>query len=357
MALAFHRTIAALLILDDVFPLGPHPLDLTPAPHVRPFSVVEGDLYVPAIGRRHPGIILVNGAVVEGRKYPALVGAATALARAGYAVLVPELGEIRSLRVGGDAVRDLVVSIRGLQAQPEVSRGPVGLFGFSLGGSLALLAAEDPEVSSSIAFVADLGGYYRLADIIQAATTRTVPGARAAVTLDPLVVYTAVKSVIQLLDPGPDRDRLADALASGTAPDWLRPFDGIDPSRLDPPDRALLTLIENRDPARVDGLFQALDPPLRHAIEALSPSSHPDQIQAPVWALHDVNDPFIPSQESQALASDPRLHGRVHLILTSLLKHTEFLDLPRLTPANAVGVYAPNLARIERFVEEPLARL
>jgi hypothetical protein len=55
--------VAAFLMLDDVLPLGPHPLELVPAPRERSVERLEADLYAPAWGSRHPGVILVNGAV------------------------------------------------------------------------------------------------------------------------------------------------------------------------------------------------------------------------------------------------------------------------------------------------------
>ncbi len=345
-----------MLILDDVLPLGPHPLDLVPAPQVRSVQGIEADLYVPAWGGRHPGIILVNGVVEEGRKYPALVGAAGALARGGYTVLVPELGGQRSLRFRPESVDDLVAAIAAMQRQPEVRSGPVGLYGFSLGGSVALLAAEDPRTRGMIAFVGDLGGYYRLTDIVRAATTGSVPDGER-VSLDPVVVYAAITSVIDLIPPGPDQILLQQTLKRGTQEDWLAPFAALQPQQLSPPAQRLLALVQNRDGSRVDALLDALDPSLLTTLDALSPAAHLERLSAPVWALHDRHDPFVPSVESRLLAQDPRGHGQVRLLETTLLTHTEFLDLPKFTPKSALDVYIPNLLRLERFLEEPLARL
>ncbi len=356
-AAGFRRTLAAILILDDVLPLGPHPLEVVPAPRERSVDGLEADLYAPAWGRRHPGLILVNGAVAEGRKYPPLVGAARAVARAGYAVLVPELGDVRALVVSPASVEDLVKSIGVFRGQPEVSPGPIGLYGFSLGGSLALLAAEDPRTSGQLAFVADLGGYYRLSDMIRAATTQTLPGVSGVVRVDPLVSFIAINSVIQLMSPGADRVLLTETLRRATVEDPLAAFAALRPDQLTPVGRPVLALIQNRDGARADALILRVDPLIRQTIDALSPATHLERIGVPVWVLHDENDPFVPSQESRLLAQDPRGHGQIRLSMTMLLKHTEFLDLPALTPRTALTLYLPNLLRLERFVEEPLATL
>lgn len=125
----------------------------------------EADLYSPAHGRASPGIVILLGAVLEGRRYPPLVGLAEAVARAGYAVLVPELGRLRELVLDRAAVADAEAAVRLLRAQPEVRPGPVGLYGFSVGASVALLAAAEDR-DGAIAFVAGLGAYLSLPELV-----------------------------------------------------------------------------------------------------------------------------------------------------------------------------------------------
>ena len=57
----------------------------------------EGDLYLPASQAR-AAMVLVPGAAVLGRDEPRLQALARSLARAGFAVLVPELPEVRRSR-------------------------------------------------------------------------------------------------------------------------------------------------------------------------------------------------------------------------------------------------------------------
>ena len=56
----------------------------------------EGDLYMPA-GQVRAAMVLVPGAAVLGRDEPRLKALARTFARAGFAVLVPELPEVRRL--------------------------------------------------------------------------------------------------------------------------------------------------------------------------------------------------------------------------------------------------------------------
>jgi pimeloyl-ACP methyl ester carboxylesterase len=352
---AMRRSLLAVLVLNGVFPVGPHPLDLVPPPSVRSISGMEADLYSPVWGGPHPALIIVNGAVDQGRKYPPLVGAAKALARAGYTVLVPELGKLREYIVGPEIVEDLVRSISLMHQQPEVTAGPVGLYGFSIGGSFALLAAEDSRAASSIAFVGDIGGYYRLTDMVQAVTTETIPNTARRVLLNRIVAFTLLNSLIEWLPPGPDRELLHDTLRRSQSTSPVAAFDNLKPEQLSDFGRPVLALIQNRDGTRVLPLVAALPPALQQLLK-LSPESHLERIRARVWVLHDENDPFVPVEEARWLAEDPRLRGTVELSTTTLLKHTEF-DLSKLTTDRLFGTYVPSLMRMERFVEETLAEL
>lgn len=353
--LVFGRSLQALLVLDAVFPLGPHPLDLLPAPTVRSVAGMEADLYVPAGGGAHPGLLIVNGAVYQGRRYGPLVGAAQAFARAGYTVMVPELGRLRQYVVGPEVVRDTVRAILLLRRQPEVRPGPIGMYGFSVGGSFALLAAEDPRVAGDVAFVGDIAGYNRLPDMVQAVTTGSLPGVGRRVSLDHIVAYTVLESLIAALPPGPDRDLLQQTLDRAPSEHPLKPFDGLSPGRLSLDDRPVLALIQNRDPGRVPALI-AEQPRSVQPLLQVSPALHLERIRAKVWVLHDENDPYVPVEESRELAADPRLRGRVDLSITTILRHTEF-DITKLTPGDLLGTYIPNLHLLERFIAQTLGRL
>ena len=105
------------------------------------------ELWLPAWAsaeRPAGAILLVFGVNNLGRNHPAIVRVADALARTGVAVLVPDSRTLLEGRLEVAEIDGVVEAFQTLAARPEVDRERVGIVGFSVGGSLALLAAGDP---------------------------------------------------------------------------------------------------------------------------------------------------------------------------------------------------------------------
>jgi hypothetical protein len=98
----------AALIMLDVAAGGVPTLwqDITPPPTTYPkrWADGEGDLYMPG-GKVRAALVLVPGAAVLGRDEPRLQAFARTFVRAGFAVLEPELPEVRQLRLSRGAAR------------------------------------------------------------------------------------------------------------------------------------------------------------------------------------------------------------------------------------------------------------
>jgi dienelactone hydrolase len=363
--LAFAGWLGAAALLLDILPGAPRPLQWTTGAPIEETIQFEGggqqivaDRYRPAGGGRHSGLIFAYGALREGRSYAPLVALGRSLARAGYTVLNPDLPDLPNEALTRASLEGLVAAIQ-LQARDPRGRGDrVGLFGFSLGGSLALVAAADPRVADQVAVVVDVGGYYRFQDMVQALTTGTVPDDHEQpipFSIDPLAAQVALNSMVRLLAPDDQRVLLVALLAHPDAPQEA--LTAVDRRRLSPVGAGVLDLVLNRDPARVGVLYGALDPGLRATIEeTMAPAAHPERIRAQVWALHDQNDPFVPSQQTRRLAQDARLRERAHVTFSTLLEHAELRARP-LTPVNLWSVYLPNGWSLLRYVHGALAAL
>lgn len=337
--------LAAAFVLAQMLPLGMRRLKRLGHVDVRAVEGIEADLYVPRSGRPFPGLVLLLGALLEGRDYGPLRELAAAIARAGYAVLVPELGRLRQLELGQEAVRDALRALEVLRRQPEVSSGPVGVYGFSAGAAVGLLAAAADQ-RQEIAFVAALGGYIWLDDLIAQVTTSS--------QIERTTVYAVVNSMIELLPPNAGKERLRSALRSA-GDDVLRAFDELPAAGSGPAADAVLALIRNRDPIAVPGLLDRLDPAQREALDELSAGARLDRIQAPVWVLHDRNDPYIPVEQALRLRADPRAE-HFHILITSALEHVEL----RSASSSVLGrawVYLRNLPALLAFAGEPLELL
>ena len=280
----------------------------------------EGDLYVPPGGAR-AGLLLVPGAAETGKDDPRLVIFARALADHGFLVLVPDLAGPRSLRVGSADIGDIAAAARHLLSLPH-GAGPVGIAAISYGVGPALLAALEPDLRSRIGFFISLGGYYDATSVLTFFTTgywRPAPGAPWQLGRPNrygkwvFVLANAVR-----LDSAPDRERL-ERIARAKLADLDADTSGLERA-LGPEGRAVMALLDNRDPARVPRLIADLPARIQAEIAALDLSTKDlAPLRAQVLLIHGRDDAIVPYSESVALAK--ALGPRAHLFLLDRLPH------------------------------------
>jgi len=326
-----HVAPASLYLLASVLPgvpLGPVNAALgQPSVQSITFAGAEGtiaaDLYVPPGSGPHPAILIVNGALAEGRKYPALAQFATALARSGYTALVPDYPDLLHEELTPASREDVELTLRRLSALPSVQPGHVELVGFCVGGTLGLLAAEDPQ-TPPLRAVVDLAGYVSSTDMIQLITTNTYEagGKLLAYAADPWVVAAVARSLVAGLPVANDRAVFAPLLGDPPPDHYVAPnWSTLPPARLSGGGQALLALLLNRDPAMVPALIAALPSPMPEQLSALSPETRLDHLRFPVYVVADRSDTYVPNAQSVKL--EERQPSLVHLSYVSLLAHVE----------------------------------
>ncbi|MGI8940476.1 MAG: alpha/beta hydrolase family protein [Actinomycetota bacterium] len=273
---------------------------------MEPAPGVVGDLYEG--GSDAPLLLFVPGATLDGRDDARVIEAATALAGAGRRVFVPELDLYERTFRARDVER-LVASISALSSDDE----RIGVVGFSYGGSLALLAAQDPTTHGRIAYLATFGAYFDLLHLLQGVTTGstildgeavifpTVPEARDILT-DATVLLAS--------------DRFADEVAGA--------LDGDDSDDLSEGADAIVELLSNRDPRRTEELAGNLPGRFRATLDRFSPATAIEQLDAPLFILQSKKDAATPWTEAVLLersVKDSRL---------VLLNHFSHVDPPGL---------------------------
>lgn len=278
----------------------------------------NADIYLSATGVR-AGIVLIPGVVPDGKDDRRLVELAYTLARMNFAVLVPDLESLRHYRVRKKNVREVADAFRYLVSRPEwTPQGHAGIAGFSYGAGPVLLAAVEPDIREQVRFVITLGGYYDLRSIVTFFTTGYY---REDTDSDwqyhepnPYIKWVFTLSNSDLLDSPADRAVLRE-LAS-RFPDDSGDTDGFPLGGLEPDGRALLELLVNRDPERVDALIDRLSPRIRGELNGLNPAVHDlSKLEARVILLHGRSDTMIPYTESVALERIlPREQVRLFLI-------------------------------------------
>lgn len=207
----------------------------------------------------HTGAVVVPGLELD-LSDPVIGRAFDALAGLGLALLVPPAGSIalgredpglaaEEILIGeSDPTDVLVASFEHLQGMGYVRDRRVGFMGFSVGASLAAIAAADPRINERVAFLHWFGGFNSAFDASAALVTGRV-------------------------------------WVDGRPVPW-----SPNPWAVDRVERALWVMSPDT-PVVPESLGTAL--------ERLSPRAYVRELRAPTFVLHDVGDGFIHYGESR----------------------------------------------------------
>ena len=294
-----------------------------------------------------PAVMFVNGATPDGRAHPGVRRFAASLARAGYIVFVPDLPGVAAGELSLPTLAASVECAATAADSAETRNGRVALVGVSVGGTLALLTAATPELSTRISVVACIAPFTDLEKVVMLATTGVYPGpdGRSPYPVAPELPVGVARSLVGSLDPTPDARDLGRALErlDPTSPDPLSRLRNAPSSSLGPDAAATQALLVNRDPERFDGLFAGLPDDLRQVVASLSPLRSAAGLSAPVEIATAPHDKYFPLAESLALQ---REIAGVRITVTTALAHAE----PRPTAGNVA-----DFARLEGFIARSLA--
>lgn len=323
------RVVDSALVLGDIA-AGEAPSRLkrtTPAPKRRSvfYRMADrryaADIYRPG----EPGVaalVLVPGVARAGKDDKRLVALANTLARARFTVLVPDIENLRALKVKSSDVRGVADAVRHLSAMQD-SR--VGIAAISYAAGPAILAALQDDIRCRVGFVFTIGGYYDRLSILTYLTTeyyRERPGEPwRKGRRNPYGMWVSVLSYADFLSDPADRDALGEIVERK-----LRNYDadaGDLVARLGPEGRSVYALVANRDPDDVPRLVAALPDAVRRELAALDLKGRDfSRLAARLILVHGRDDPVIPHSESRALAAAVP-EGRAALYLADSLAHVD----------------------------------
>ena len=278
---------AVALFADAVVRLPVRPLAwVTDDPSAQPLVWAEGGrglLTIPGGDAPAPAIVLVLGADPAPSDDPRVERLTDALARVGFAVLLTQSDELNAKRVLPAEPRRLAGAFEALGAHPRVDADRVGFVGLSAGGSLAIVAASDPRVADRVAFVVAIGPYYDAASLVASALAqrhRLPDGSEEAWEPHDTTIEVVRETVLAILPGG----SVIDGDLAG-------------------------------DLGRAEASIDSLPPASRAMLEAVSPRYAVAGLRAPLYLLHDRDDPFVPWTESEALAAaaEPAVYHRIDL--------------------------------------------
>lgn len=262
-------------------------------------------------------IVVIPGVVPLGKDDPRLVAFVTTLARAGFAVLVPEIAGFRKLRVRPSDAREVADAFAYLAGRPELAPGGrAGLFAFSYAVGPALLAALEEDIRERVRFVVGLGGYHNIERAMRFFTTGWFEhaGAWRRITPDETGRMVLVYASLDYLASAGDGERFERMVA-------LRgrdPGADLEPlaAGLSEQGRAVYALAVNDDPARFPERLAGLPEALRADLARLNLARHDlKPLRARLYLVHGRNDNLIPWPETLALAAAaPEGQSEVFLI-------------------------------------------
>ncbi len=349
--------VQTAVLLPNLLDAGPKPLNVfseaprrASVPYRTPAAGAEPDLaelWLPSwasIERPAGAMLLVFGVNNLGRNHPAIERVADGLARTGVAVLVPDSRTLLEGRLEVGEIDGVVRAFGLLAARPEVDPERMGIVGFSVGGSLAMLAAGDPRISSRVRWVNAFGAFADAATYLASVSVHAylgTDGEPVAWTPTPLAREVYLQFMLDQVDDADDRRALEDAFGARIlAGERARPDEAIREMLETDAARTVLDLFTAPSMEAALASIEELPADSLRFIDAISPARHLDGLTADVHLMHETEDHHVPFVESRSLASV--------LEPTGLLReHTEFRLFDHVQPDDLdLIAAAPELVKL-----------
>ena len=288
-----------------------------------PSGPIDADLYHGG----GPTVLALPGMGLRGYRDPRMGTLARRLAATGLEVVVPCIREIEDLEIHPAAIErmaDLMV------AAAARAGGPVGGFGISFAGSLALVAATRPRAAGAVSTLCLLGSF----DEADAA----LRFAMVAPNADPYARLVLLRQHLPRFAPGltggaalsPAAIRALEAMLEDNGLVRAEPRHPARLAALDAAERDLLDRAVH-DPATRAALYDALLTIDADGVAAMSAIAAAPAVRFPVLLLHGSGDNVIPAAASTRLAAAlAAANVDVRLRITKLLGHGDVAHGPAI---------------------------
>lgn len=309
---------------------------------------IAADLYHYQDGKKRAAILLTHGIIETGKDDPRLIRFAHSLARSGFVVLVPDLLGMKSLRVRLSDVDDIVASFRFLSSlNNQVDKEKMGLLGFSYGAGPTFMAAAHPSIRNQVKFITSFGGYFDAINVIRFITTGYYEyrDEKGFLRPEPYGKWVFFVNNLDYVERESDRKILKEIFKqeeSGQAGERKEIQTLL--KGLSPEGQALYELLVNKDPYRVEGLFEKTDRKFQDYLQRISLSQVIPSIDAYMLIGHGTTDPLIPYTESLRLADAVRDGSRVHVTILKLFSHVD-PTRKSYSAREFLTIYLPSLAQ------------
>ena len=333
---------------------------LTPEEKVSSSELAGGGLRVPfdfysprpaaelaADGERLPAFVLTHGLVHEGYRDARVIAMARRLARAGFAVMAPDLLQMKSYRLGFEDIDAVSACLEFLLDSALVDGERVGVIAPSFSAGPVLMALGRPNLGDKVRFGLIFGSYYDMRRTLRFALTGAydapgLPAVRAA-PRSKRNRWRLLRGNLDLVPGSPTRADFAAFVAARARA----------PSHDDPElragfsaeERLMLEFTANTDPARFDSLFPRLPQAFRSWIDTFSLHHHTAGVRTQLLIAHSSADKVIPYPESLALAADLPNAPPPDVSILDLFTHVD-LKIDRTSLQALVADVIPGLFEI-----------
>jgi dienelactone hydrolase len=280
---------------------------------------IEADIYIPAHGSDHPGVVFSMGAPPLDLDEPRLVRIAEDSARAGVVIIVPFSERLDDVSIVPEEIDALVAEFQYVRDLPGVDPKRVGFFSASVGGSLALVAAADPRISDQVDLVVSFGGYFNALETFGAIRTHRIRYQDIDEEWTPRehAERVVAHQLIDRVDDPDDRELLEKVFLD------YEPATDAQIAALGDVGRSAYDFLANTDPAAVTTLIERLPADAVAELDYLSPETSIGDVQAELIIIHDRADPFIPYTESRRLRDAAGRHADLHFSELRLFEHVQ----------------------------------
>ncbi len=338
---AFTRSALLLPELLSASQAGPSSWSSEPITHSQLTAKSLGgtinlDVYAPAtsaplVGRVRSGILVVAG-VGDNRQEPQLINLLESLAHTGIVVMSLTTPALSAYTLSINDVDSTVQAFKILQHLPGMDGKPIGILSISGGVALACLAAADARIRAAVSYVVAFGGYFSVKSLLltfgrraQDLDGKTVPFQPISIPIQVLANTTG-----QYL-AADERSTLTNAFANGGQA--LTPDEIV---HLSPAAQAIYALLSGSAPNDADANLAKLPATMQAQFDALSPGRAIGQIQAPIFLLHDQNDPSLPVSETRMFAAAlAHLHHPYRYVELHIFDHVSVRS--NLSSAQLIG--------------------
>lgn len=295
--------VKALFLVVQEFPQIPiKPLYLLSAAPTRrqvrldaPHGAIVADVFLPnqlvgqVASKSRPAVVIAMGVKTAERDRPLLLHLGDTLSRLGYVAVWPRSEILDQGTSTFEEPETFVRAILYAAGLEPVDPRRISLAGFSIGSSIALVAAADPRVTNQVRAAIFFGGYYDAFDYLVSLASGTVQLDGAVVSWSP--AEGAVNHGREIFET------------------WRA--------------AGLLRVLEAQTRDEAQRLLAAASADERATLAKLSPAAHIDRVRARVFILHDKSDPYVHYSESIKLARALEPRGGATFLLANLFEHVQ----------------------------------